>query len=55
MQGITVGSHLDFVKAAVIFAAAVVLAVVYGTFDRFVGKFGSHDIIPSFPKKCPAA
>lgn len=35
-------AHLDSFKAAVIVAAAVVLAVVYCTFDRSVCKFSSH-------------
>lgn len=35
-------ANLDLFKAAVIVAAAVVLAVVYCTFDRSVCKFSSH-------------
>ncbi len=59
LKGLTVGAgnngrivfvsaYLYAVKAAVIIAAAVMLAVVYGTFDRSVCKFGSHGIFSLF-------
>lgn len=37
-------------ETAVIIAAAVMLAVVYGTFDRSVCKFGSHSVFSLFKK-----
>ena len=37
-----VSAHLDFLEAAIVIAAAVMLTVVYRTFNRTVCKFCSH-------------
>lgn len=42
---IFVSSYLNFFKTAVIITAAVMLAIVYCTFDRLVCKFCSHNDI----------
>lgn len=53
LKGLTVGTgdngrivfvsaYLNSVKTAIVVAVAVMLAVVYCTFDRLVCKFGSH-------------
>lgn len=45
-----VSAYLDAFKTAIIIAAAVMLTIVYGTFDRSVCKFSSHSVFSLFEK-----
>ena len=42
---ILMSTHLDPIKAAIIVAAAVMLAVIYSAFNGSVSKFGSHNFV----------